>query len=468
MRDSMWQLKNNYKYMKKYKFKLLSILLVMVGCDGFLDEKPSKSLVVPQTLAELQGLLDNTNFLMNDSPALIFNGTDDFWTTDQGFQSFNSIPNQNSYVWQEEIFDTPQSSDWVISYRQVFYANLVLEEAMEMDPITDAEQKERDELIGRALFMRAKAFFDLAGQFAPVYQKENASDFLGIVIRTNPKITEKQERTSLQETYDQILGDLNEAVGLLPETVVIPTRPTQTAGQALLARVYLSMSDYEMANQWAKASLESGAELLDFNEVMPSGNFSFAPFNKETLYYSVMNGQLFHYSNLTFVDQELFDSYDSLDLRKKLFYRKPNESAMGYVFRGSFSGDYPLFSGLSTGELYLILAETETRLGRTAEGLGYLNELLEKRYKVGEFQPWRGLDESEALNLVFEERRKELAFRGLRWNDLRRLNLEPALAKTLKRTVNEVEYSMPPNSPRYVFPIPQDELQLNGLEPNIR
>jgi hypothetical protein len=181
-----------------------------------------------------------------------------------------------------------------------------------------------------------------------------------------------------------------------------------------------------------------------------------------------MNTQLFHFSNLTFVNEELYDSYDSLDLRKELFYRKPNASALGYVFRGSFSGDYALFSGLSTGELYLILAETEIRLGRTAEGLGYLNELLEKRYKAGEFQPLSGLDESEALNLVLEERRKELAFRGLRWSDLRRLNLEPALAKTLSRKVNGMDYSLAPNSPRYVFPIPQDELQLNGLEPNIR
>jgi hypothetical protein len=454
--------------MKKYKYLFLAILLTGFGCDSFLDEKPSKDLVVPQTIAELQGLLDNTNFLMNDSPALIFNGTDDFWTTNQGFQSFNSIPNQNSYVWEEEIFDTPQSSDWLIPYRQVFYANVVLEEAMGMNPGTAAEQKERDELMGRALFMRAKAFFDLAGQFAPVYQEGTAGNTLGIVIRTNPKITDKQGRATLQETYDQILGDLNEAIGLLPETAVVPTRPTRTAGQALMARIYLSRSDYAMANQWAKASLESGAELLDFNEVMPSGNFSFSPFNRETLYYSVMNPQLFHYSNLTFVNEELYGSYDSLDLRKELFYRKPNASALGYVFRGSFSGDYALFSGLSTGELYLILAETEIRLGRTAEGLGYLNELLEKRYKAGEFQPWSGLDESEALNLVLEERRKELAFRGLRWSDLRRLNQEPALAKTLSKTVNGMDYSLAPNSPRYVFPIPLDELQLNGLEPNIR
>lgn len=454
--------------MKKYNFQLLAILLLLVGCDGFLDEKPSKDLVVPKTLSELNGLLDNTNFLMNDSPALIFNGTDDFWTTDQGFQSFNSIPNQNSYIWEEEIYDTPQASDWVISYRQVFYANVVLEEARGMNLGTAAEQNERDELIGRALFMRAKAFFDLAGQFAPVYREESASGLLGVVIRTNPKITDKQGRTSLQETYDQILEDLNQAIALLPETAVVPTRPTKTAGQALMARIYLSMSDYAMANQWAKASLESGAELLDFNTVKPSGTFSFSPFNRETLYYSVMNPQLFHYSNLTFVDQDLYASYESMDLRKGLFYRKPNANAVGYVFRGSFSGDYALFSGLSTGEVYLILAETEIRLGRTAEGLGYLNELLEKRYKAGEFQPWSGLDESEALELVLEERRRELAFRGLRWSDLRRLNQEPALAKTLSRTVNGIDYSLAPNSPRYVFPIPQDELQLNSLEPNIR
>lgn len=454
--------------MKTHNIYMLALLLTVYGCDGFLDEKPSKDLVVPQTVSELEGLLDNTNFQMNDSPSLIFNGTDDFWTTDQGFQSFNSIPNQNAYTWREEIFDTPQSADWAIPYRQIFYANVVLEEARALNPASTISQKERDELIGRALFVRGKALFDLAGQFAPVYRAENASSQLGLVIRTNPKITDKKGRATLQETYDQILEDLKEAVNLLPERVLFPTRPTKTAAQAMLARIYLSMSDFVLANQWAKASLDSGAELLDFNDVSPSGNFSFSPFNSETLFYSVMTAQLFHFSNLTYVNQELYDSYDSLDLRKKLFYRKPTATALGQVFRGSFSGDYALFSGLSTSELYLILAETEVRLGRIEEGLGYLNELMEKRYQHGSYTHITGLDQSEALTRVLEERRKELVFRGLRWSDLRRLNQEPDLAITLRRTVNGEEFTLSPNSPRYVFPIPQDELDLNGLEPNIR
>lgn len=454
--------------MSKYKFPMLALLLTVFGCEGFLDEKPNKNLVVPQTVSELGGLLDNINFQMNDSPSLIFNGTDDFWTTDQGFQSFNSIPNQNAYTWKEEIYDTPQSGDWAISYRQIFYANVVLEEAKALSPTTEIARRERNELIGRAMFMRGKALFDLAGQFAPVYQAQNADSQLGLVIRTNPKITDKKGRSSLRETYGQILRDLKEGLELLPETALFPTRPTKTAGQAMLARVYLDMSDYEQANLWAKASLASGLKLLDFNEITGTGMFSFSPFNKETVYYSVLTSQLFHFSNLTFVNPELYNSYEAQDLRKTLFFRRPNATALGFVFRGSLSGDFVLFSGLSTGELYLILAETEVRLGRTSSGLGYLNQLLEKRYKSGSYVPLSGLEQTQALNRVLLERRKELAFRGLRWNDLRRLNLEPNLATTLRRTVNGVEYVLSPKSPRYVFPIPQDELDLNGLEPNIR
>jgi starch-binding outer membrane protein, SusD/RagB family len=186
------------------------------------------------------------------------------------------------------------------------------------------------------------------------------------------------------------------------------------------------------------------------------------------VYYSVLTSQLFHFSNLTFVNPELYNSYEAQDLRRTLFFRRPNATALGFVFRGSLSGDFVLFSGLSTGELYLILAETEVRLGRTASGLDYLNQLLEKRYKSGSYVPLSGLEQTQALNRVLLERRKELAFRGLRWNDLRRLNLEPNLATTLRRTVNGIEYVLSPKSPRYVFPIPQDELDLNGLEPNIR
>jgi len=73
-----------------------------------------------------------------------------------------------------------------------------------------------------------------------------------------------------------------------------------------------------------------------------------------------------------------------------------------------------------------------------------------------------------ALEVILRERRKELIFRGLRWYDLKRLNLSAATSTTLSRTVAGQTYSLLPNSNAYVFPIPLDVIERGGLEQNPR
>jgi hypothetical protein len=49
-----------------------------------------------------------------------------------------------------------------------------------------------------------------------------------------------------------------------------------------------------------------------------------------------------------------------------------------------------------------------------------------------------------------DERRRELAFTGNRHIDLKRLNLDPRFAKTVTHTVDGVDYTLEPNSRRYM------------------
>jgi hypothetical protein len=86
-----------------------------------------------------------------------------------------------------------------------------------------------------------------------------------------------------------------------------------------------------------------------------------------------------------------------------------------------------------------------------------LNQLLVKRYR-GNFTPIVFEDETQALKVVLAERRKELAFRGLRWSDLRRLNADDRFKETLSRTLAGQEYNLEPQSERYILPIPAREL----------
>ena len=63
---------------------------------------------------------------------------------------------------------------------------------------------------------------------------------------------------------------------------------------------------------------------------------------------------------------------------------------------------------------------------------------------------------------MLEERRRELAMSGMvRYIDLKRLNVESQLAKTVTHVTSEGTFSLEPNSPLYVLPIPAKVMRFN-------
>src|SRR5439155_602493 len=129
--------------------------------------------------------------------------------------------------------------DWSNLYNSIFFSNNVLLNLKSFSRKDDPNNWEK--IKGSALFIRANCFFQLAQLFAPQYDATTASSDLGIVLRTNADINEVSVRSSVQNTYDQITNDLQEALPLLPETSLLKIRPSKAACYALLARVYLQM-----------------------------------------------------------------------------------------------------------------------------------------------------------------------------------------------------------------------------------
>ncbi|HSU50550.1 MAG TPA: RagB/SusD family nutrient uptake outer membrane protein, partial [Segetibacter sp.] len=123
--------------------------------------------------------------------------------------------------------------------------------------------------------------------------------------------------------------------------------------------------------------------------------------------------------------------------------------------------------GIATDEVYLTRAECNARAGNITAAMSDLNSLMSKRWKAGAFVPFAATNTSDALTLILQERRKETLFRGLRWLDLRRLNSEGANI-TLTRNLNGQLYTLAPNDPKYVLPIPPDVVSLSGMAQNER
>ena len=459
------------------RYILLFILLIgglymLTACnkDSFLDKKPNTQLVVPTTLADFQTLLDNEG-VMQETPELGELSSDNYYLKSIFWQTLNA-KYQNSYIWAQDIFaGQGQIPDWDNPYQQVFYANVVLAGLanVKMDE-SNAQQWKAEE--GFAFFIRGYAFYNLSQVFAKVYDGTSASTDLGIPLRISPNINEKTTRASLQATYDQILSDLRQAANLLPDTVSTThlNRPSRPAALALLARVCLSMRSYDVARSYADSCLQLYDSLIDYNTLSISSNIPIAELNPETLYQSVLN----HTSSVLYgvfnsnciVDSSLFASYDTSDLRRYIYYKVSSTTGLPSL-KGSYNGHSYCFSGLAVDEVYLIRAECAARAGDTASALKDLNTLLQKRWKFGNFTPVTMFSRTMVLDTILAERRKELAFRGLRWTDLRRLNKEGAQI-TLTRNLNGQQYTLAPSSSRYILPIPPDVITLTGIQQNDR
>ncbi len=453
-------------------FLLLAISLAAGSCrKAFLAHKPSSNLLVPNSLNVLQELLDNEQ-VMNISPALGELSADNYYFLYTTWVKLDT-KESNAYIWAQDLYDGQGLvTDWDIPYQQVFYANTVLQGLAGIQP-DSTNEVEWNMLKGWALFSRAFAFYNITQLFAEPYDSSKAATDPGIPIRLSPDINAKTTRASMQASYAQILNDLNMAEGLLPAAIPVSNlnRPSKLAAQALFARIYLSVGDYVDAGKYADSVLKAYPYLLDYNTPGIGGPIPFQENMPEILYQSNFvqpgNGNILEglICPGCIVDTNLIASYDSNDLRRPVYYFQ--EAPDTFTLTGGYSGSIFPFTGLATDELFLIRAECSARAGKMPSALNDLDSLLTHRWKTGTFTPYPIMTAAEALDTILVERRKELAFRGIRWSDLRRLNKESRNI-TLTRIINGQSYTLPPGSDLYTLPIPPDVIQLSHIQQNPR
>lgn len=452
------------------RFLILFIVCISLSCskESFLSEKPNGSAVVPSTMKELQAILDQDRDMngmglvgRGPVPNLGEIGSDSYYVTDQVYNSILATQMQNYYRWSEHPYEDMEEYSWRWPYLSVFTANVVLDELLTIER-TIANEEEYDYLQGSALFYRAHAYYQLAQVFAPPYQAEKAKELPGLPLRESADLNMPNKWVSLAELYSTIIDDLKESLMLMGEQKRSPlTRPSGQAALALLARIHLCMHDFEKAKDFAEKALSIGDDILDYNSLDLNLNFPFSTFsltNPEIIFACNMVGnQVVNYPTriyLANVDSALLQMYKVGDLRREVFYNFDNDGLATY--KGSYNGDEYFFAGITTSELYLIIAECYARFENIEKSLNYLNKLLEKRWDQKKtFVPLKAFSRQEAVELVIEERRKELVFRALRWTDIRRLNLDGAEI-VQSRTINGETIKLLPNDSRYVWPLPPE------------
>lgn len=445
-------------------FAILLILTLFTSCrKGFLEVKPDKKLVVPTTLDDYEALLDYSDRMNRSLSSMGDVQADDYFWDDAGWSSSSTAYFKNGYIWNKTIYEAGGSGpDWTSSYQMAFQANAALEG---LEKLQEGYPMDRfNQIKGRAMFFRAFAHFLAAQVYCTPFDKTKDNSENGIPLRLTADINTPSSRSSVKETYDQILSDLLAAETLLPQTESIKTRPSKYAAKALLSRVYLAMQDYDLALKYADQVIQSQKyQLIDFNSINLSATYPMEKFNQEVIFHSLQTSAGPISSTQINIDTTLYKSYSSNDIRKNAWFRMQTGKLR---FRGSYDGSTQYFNGLAIDECYLTKAECLTRLGNYNDGIKVLNTFLITRHNV--YTPILVNSAPEALEIALLERRKELLLRGVRWTDLRRLNLDKSTQKTLYRNLNGMDYTLMPNSANYVLPIPPNVIELTNMPQNDR
>ena len=436
----------------------VAMILLLVNCNRFLDEKSDSNLATAETLADNQALLDDYATLASHSTSGEI-AAEDVFVTDADFNTMYDEAMKRLYTWEPSYVSLPTGSDWENCFRRIKIYNTVLFN------LGHYEIGNSDNVEGQALLLRGAAYLEAAQIWCLAYDKNTAEAKLGLPLRLDPDMNIPSVRSTLQETYSQILVDLHRAAILLPVNQLAVSRPSKITALAYLSRVYLYMGDYTNALKHGKEALSYHDGLMNFNTLNPASAYPIKNKNVEVLLPTLMSYSPFLATTKAKINNNLYQSYDANDLRKTIFF-KP--LATGEIlFKGNYSGSTTRMTCIATDEVYLNVAEAQAFLDDKTSAMHTLNDLLRTRWKSGTFIELSASSAAQALQIIRAERRKELLFRGLRWADLKRYNREGANI-SLSKTISGQLFTLPPNDLRYAIAIPEDIIKMTGMPQNPR
>ncbi len=446
--------------MKKTGFYLLLSmhLLSTISCENYLEEKSDSRQAIPNTLEDNQALLDRSSIRINYCSSGEISA-DDLYLTDTDFSTISNEFEKRLYTWQPDRVANEGSNDWANAYGKIYVFNTVLSN------LSHYMIPNSNNVKGQALTYRALVYLEAAQLWCPAYNSLTADEDLGLPLRLDPDMNIPSVRSSVNQTYEQILTDLHQATELLPVEQISIIRPSKVTSLGYLARTYLFMGDYQNALHYSQEALSLYSTLLDYNTLDAGNSYPIKARNEEVLLPITMANFDMLNINKAKVPLSIYEMYDENDLRKTIFFR--DNGSGEFLFKGNYTGGASRMNGLTVPELYLIAAESAAQLNQIELAMSTLNSLLIKRWANGTFIPLIASSPIEVLNIIRKERRKELLFRGLRWSDLKRYNRDGGNI-TISRNINGETLSLPSNDLRYAIAIPEDIILMTGMRQNPR
>ena len=447
----------------------LVLLACLCSCDDYLSNVP-KGQRIPTTLNDFSVMLadEYTNCREDVTQALVL--LNDRYVSD-GYLSYYELWNAN-YFWNENAdriaMNKSDETTYYSSYAGISTANLIIENAPTATEATDAE---RGQVIAQAKILRAMKYFTLVNYYAKTYNAATAATDGGVPLITSAEVGATYTQPSVQEIYDFIVQDISEALPALPERALNVLYADKATAYALAARVYLQMGNYQEALASAGEALKRNDRLFDW---VAFYNDNAAVLSVPDVYQSITSPMGFDYEeNYIFCHGN--NSYSGNDLQMRedrgnrfeqgdahFMSRWKIRTMAGSTYYNPNMGGYFNRGGLTTTEVYLIQAECLARTGNVAGAMDVLNKVRQKRILPEYYQPLTASSADEAIDMIIKVKGDALVQTIIPFCDARRLNLEPAHARTLTKVENGQQYTLSPSSHMWVMPFPMGAVKNSG------
>lgn len=449
--------------MKKFNalFLALFIGVIFTGCDGLLELEPQASIsdeIALSTPANVETAVIGAYRSMGVGNTY---GGSYIYLTELLASSNADVRWIGTFIQPGEVYNkailTTNSfinGYWSQSYTTINRANNIL---AALD-VFGSETSRRNLAEAEAKFLRGASYYNLVQLFGKAYNDGNPASNPGVPLVLTPTRTIDESlqvsRASVAEVYQQVIADLTDAKNGLP--VSNGVRANTYAASAMLTRVHLAMGNYQAAAQEANRVIESNRYSL-FASV--ADNFNRQANGSETIFAIQINDATsIANSNITFhaptpvgrADIEIMDGhmaiYESGDARASLF---------AMTGRGRMTTKYSQpnrnMNVHRLAEMYLVRAEANFRLTGNLPGVGGVTPAQD----ISRLRERAGLDAvlTTTLEDILLERKRELAFEGVAYLDLRR---------TQGTTSGVGSPNISWNSDRLVFPIPDREMTVNS------
>ncbi|WP_025763489.1 RagB/SusD family nutrient uptake outer membrane protein [Dyadobacter tibetensis] len=250
-------------------------LLMLGGCQGFLDENPVSTQTADSYFIDAAGYEDLVKACypllrkITEQRDLVFEGTDLF--TNEGWHKAtagNTGDALNQYDVRFNSSNGSVNAFWTLLYQQIGRTNTAISRAKDIQGMAESLKQVR---LSEAKFLRAYSYFHLVQQFGDV----------PMPLEESTTYSKEVTRVPSAQVYSQIIKDLTEAEQVLPVTATDYGRVTKGAAQFLLARVYLtrgwnfnnalggSSNDFNLALSYADKVIEAYPLTAKYTDLFP-------------------------------------------------------------------------------------------------------------------------------------------------------------------------------------------------------